>query len=183
MKLDKVTVKINVGSEIGFLKLLGISGSIELCWGVTKVQQLAAWELYVELVTRITTVELKQNEGLIREALSSLYSLFNITRDILRRYGPRVTKPLSRDKLSFGYIAVLVLNKLLRPFLAKWHPLLTDYENNRSNNVSQFKHEQNWENNNKIRDELNDELRGPLNQYASLLSKMAGIPEVHEMTS
>lgn len=50
----------------------------------------AAWELYVEVVTRIAVVELKPGEGSLREALSSLSSPFATTRDILRKYGQRL---------------------------------------------------------------------------------------------
>jgi hypothetical protein len=41
----------------------------------------SAWELYVEPATRIATVPLGPNEGL-REALSSLHSMFLVTREI-----------------------------------------------------------------------------------------------------
>jgi hypothetical protein len=60
--------------------------------------------MYVELITRISVVELKPGEGLLREALSSLYTLFDTTRMILRKYGPSVAQPKGKDKLSFGYL-------------------------------------------------------------------------------
>jgi hypothetical protein len=44
-------------------------------------------------VTRIAVVSLGPDEGLLREALASLHSLFAITRDILRRYGPNIAEP------------------------------------------------------------------------------------------
>lgn len=80
----------------------------------------AAWELYVELVTRVAIEPLQLNHGLLRESLSSLYSLFPTTRQILRQAGPGV----GASRHSVGGIAIAVLNKGLRPFLAKWHPLL-----------------------------------------------------------
>ena len=48
----------------------------------------AAWELYVELVTRVAVQSLHPQEGLVREAMNSLYSLFGSTREILRKAGP-----------------------------------------------------------------------------------------------
>jgi hypothetical protein len=48
---------------------------------------------YIELVTRIAVVPLGPGGGLLRDALSNLYSLFPTTRDILRRYGPGVADP------------------------------------------------------------------------------------------
>ena len=86
---------------------------------------------YVELVTRISVVELKPHEGLLSEALSSLYTLFDTTREILKRYGPTVAQPKGEAGLSFGYLAVEILNRVLRPVLAYWHPLLLDYESTR----------------------------------------------------
>ena len=59
---------------------------IEGIWVPDKKQREAAWEMYIELVTRISVAELKPGEGLLREALSSLYSLFKTTREILRKY-------------------------------------------------------------------------------------------------
>jgi hypothetical protein len=50
-----------------------------------EIQQMAAWELYVELATRIAVRPFGADEGLMREALSSLYSIFGTTRDVLRQ--------------------------------------------------------------------------------------------------
>src|ERR1035438_3876391 len=85
-------------------------GGIEGSWAPDDRERDASWELYVELVTRIAVVELKPGEGSLREALASLYSLFATTRDILRKYGPVVGRPSGRSDISFGYIAVTVLN-------------------------------------------------------------------------
>lgn len=46
-------------------------------------------------------------------ALESIYVLFPITRDILKEKG--------RLAPNFTKIAVIVLNQILRPFMAKWH--------------------------------------------------------------
>lgn len=73
----------------------------------------AAWELYVELITRIVTQELKLEDGDEKSALQSVYSLFPITREILKRRG--------RKCIQFSKIAVAVLNQIVRPFTAKWH--------------------------------------------------------------
>jgi hypothetical protein len=67
-------------------------GGVEQTWEPNDDERRAAWELHVELVTRIATVPLEPGAGLQREALTSLYSLFPTTRDILRRYGPGVAQ-------------------------------------------------------------------------------------------
>lgn len=48
-----------------------------------EARRWAAWALYIELKTRITTQALNDDQGLLREALNSLYSLFGSTREIL----------------------------------------------------------------------------------------------------
>ena len=73
----------------------------------------AAWELYVEMLTRITTQALPSKKGDEQTALDSVYSLFPTTRKILRRRG--------RKTIAFTKVAIPVLNQIVRPFTAKWH--------------------------------------------------------------
>ena len=101
-------------------------GGIEGTWEPDESERKAAWELYVELVTRISVAE--PHEGMLREALSSLYTLFGTTRTILRTYGPGIAQPKGGNPLSFGSLAVTILNVVIRPVLAQWHPMLLDYE-------------------------------------------------------
>ena len=48
-----------------------------------EMQQCVAWELFVELSTRVAIQHRSPSEGFIREDLASLYSIFNTTREIL----------------------------------------------------------------------------------------------------
>jgi hypothetical protein len=73
----------------------------------------AAWELYVELLTRITTQELDPDHGDEKTALESIYSIFSTTREILKKYGSSC--------VEFTKISIIVLNQIIRPFTAKWH--------------------------------------------------------------
>lgn len=73
----------------------------------------AAWELYIEMLTRTVTQPLSAESGGEAAALDSLYSLFPTTREILRRQG--------RNSIRFSMIAIPVLNQVVRPFTAKWH--------------------------------------------------------------
>ncbi len=150
---------------------------IEGIWEPNENEQQAAWEMYVELITRIAVAELKPGEGLLREALSSLYSLFETTRNVLRKYGPGIAVPRDAEGLSFGYLAVAILNTVLRPLLSQWHPLLLDYENNREKTVSILEHEQNWAKAADLRQVLND-TRRILISYAGLLAQVAGVPSL-----
>jgi hypothetical protein len=150
---------------------------IEGTWQPDESEINAAWELYIELITRISVAELKPDEGLLREVLTSLYNLFGITRDILRKYGSSVARPKNDGYISFGYLAVAILNTVLRPVLAKWHPLLLDYEATKPNSISPFEHEKNWDKNEALRRELN-RVRIILFQYADLLAEVADVPSL-----
>ncbi|HXY86856.1 MAG TPA: hypothetical protein VEG44_00285 [Candidatus Acidoferrales bacterium] len=161
---------VKVGLNLGILTIQGE-------WVPDKEEQMAAWEMYVELVTRISVAELKEDEGLLREALSSLYTLFGTTRQILRQHGPSVAQPKDKSELSFGYLAVAILNRELRPVLAKWHPLLCDYENAKPEGVSQLEHERKWEQAQELRKILN-ETRLVLVDYANLLAEAAKVPSL-----
>jgi hypothetical protein len=75
----------------------------------------AAWELYIELLTRIATQYLPPEDGDEKTALDSVYAIFKETRDILRRHGSGCGE--------FAKLAIPVLNQIIRPFTAKWHRL------------------------------------------------------------
>ncbi len=74
--------------------------------------------MYVELVTRVAIQKLEDDEGTEEAALNSIYQLFPITREILKRHG--------RDAEEFAKLALLILNKIIRPFTAKWHKILKE---------------------------------------------------------
>jgi hypothetical protein len=164
MKLDTITVGLKAGPV-----------SVEGSWKPNEEEQKAAWELYVELVTRISVMKLSPSEGMLREALTSLHSIFTATRTILRGYGPSVAQPRKDSDLSFGYLAVVVLNYVLRPCLTKWHPRLLNYEENKSPDVARVEHENGWESNRELREEI-ERVRIILIEYAALLATVAGVP-------
>lgn len=139
-------------------------------WEADPTEQNAAWELYIELVTRVAVQSLSAEQGTVREAMNSLYSLFGSTREILRKAGPAVGA--SHD--SVGGIAITVLNNGLRPFLSKWHPLLQMWEATKPENVSPQAHEKKWEQEPTLRREL-EGLRQNLEQYANALGDIAGV--------
>src|SRR5689334_19885523 len=105
---SKIEVKLD-------LKLISINGT----WEPNDEERRAAWELYVELLTRVGAVPLEN--GLLREALTSLYSLFGSSRQILRLYGPPVAEPKRNGQYNLGYLVILMLNYAVRPVLAYWH--------------------------------------------------------------
>ena len=78
----------------------------------------AAWEMYVELITRVSTQRLLPEHGDESAALASIRELFQTTRDILKSRG--------RNCREFSKIAIIVLNQIIRPFTSKWHKIDLD---------------------------------------------------------
>jgi hypothetical protein len=141
-------------------------------WGPDTSERDAAWSLYVELVTRVAVQPLPEGQGVSREVLSSLHSLFGATRTILRQAGPGVGAKVP----SVGGIAVRVLNVGLRPFLSKWHPRLLQWESERSSTTSIPVHEAAWPERAEFEAEL-IALRQNLEAYAIALGRIAGVQE------
>ncbi|GDY19200.1 hypothetical protein LBMAG56_05450 [Verrucomicrobiota bacterium] len=104
-----------------FLRQWGLSGLklnlgfLEAEFAPTEPDRLAAWELYIELLTRITTQPLPATDGDEATALASVHALFPLTREILRKHGP--------GSNEFAKLAIPVLNQIIRPFTARWHKL------------------------------------------------------------
>ena len=150
-------------------------GDINGTWEPDETEQRAAWEMYVELVTRVSLVELQPGEGLLHEALASLYTLFDSTRKILREYGPAVARPKGEGELSFGYLAIAIINCVIRPLLTKWHPRLLHYQSMQTGTISSVLYEQQWEDSDRLRQELNNAYI-ILREYADLLAQIAEVP-------
>lgn len=160
--------RVEVGLDLKFLRLSGT-------WEPNDVERRAAWELYVELITRVSVVPLEG--GIAREALSSMYTLFAQSRDILRSYGPEIAQPRSDGQFSLGYITVALLNFGLRPFLSYWHPELETWEALRTDGDSVRAHEDAWDRIEDLRKDL-ETTRTVLLDYAEVLAKACGMPDL-----
>lgn len=117
----------------------------------------AAWDLYVEMATRITTQPLDPEHGDEKTALDSVYSLFQTTRDILRQQGP--------DCVAFAQIAIVILNEKVRPFTADWRrrSVAGDFDDPAA--CAEF------------REEL-ESLQKILRAYMDVLAEIAGIEDI-----
>jgi hypothetical protein len=70
-----------------------------------------------------------------------------------------------------------MLNVVIRPVLAQWHPMLLDYENTKESTVSPLTHERQWEKGDELRRVLN-EVREVLIAYANVLAQVADVPSL-----
>ncbi len=104
---------------------------LEMEWTPQDADRNAAWDLYVELLTRITGQPLAAEHGDEASALASIHSLFDLTRDILRKHGPACGQ--------FAKVAVPVLNQIIRPFTTKWHRLSLDGAFNQPGHCREFR--------------------------------------------
>lgn len=146
----------------------------ELTFVVNNDARQVAWKLYVEVVTRVSTQPLADDEGRIREALTSLYGLFATTRDTLK--GSRPSVPVSGSQ-TVEILAVRMLNQEIRPFLSKWHPRLRDFENAHPN-----EREASWPYNQECRRELRI-VQGRLVEYSLNFARLAGVRDADKVVN
>ena len=130
---------------------------LEMEWKPQDEDKAAAWELYVELLTRVATQPLDAKHGDEKTALDSIFSLFAITRQVLKNH--------SRQCAEFTKIAIVVLNQVIRPFTAKWHRIsIQDGFANQEARES-------------FRREL-VQLQTILRKYTKMLADMAGVKDL-----
>ncbi|MBF0235236.1 MAG: hypothetical protein HQK65_19710 [Desulfamplus sp.] len=134
---------------------------LEMEWKPQAADKDAAWELYVELLTRVTTQALEPEEGTEEAALSSIHSLFKTTREVLKHHG--------RECVEFSKVAVIILNQVVRPFTSKWHQRIE---------------------NGTLNDEACQEFRANLLvlqerliSYTHMLSEIAGVEDITSLES
>lgn len=133
---------------------------LEMEWTPQDADRNAAWELYVELLTRVTGHALAAEHGDETAALESIYTLFPLTRDILRRHGP--------GSAQFARVAIPVLNQVVRPFTEKWHRRSISGELSDPTHRAEF------------RNEL-IQLQGALEAYTRALGTMANVEDLTQL--
>ncbi len=130
---------------------------LEMEFKPSEPDKKAAWDMYIELLTRITTQVLGDYDGDEQTALTSIYSIFPTTQSIIKDNG--------RECIEFTKLAIVVLNQIVRPFTAKWHKISIETGFNDSDVCKQF------------RNELQD-LQKVLNTYTVMLADMAGVEDL-----
>ena len=133
---------------------------LEMNWEPSDPDKNAAWDLYVELLTRITTQRLPEESGIEKAALESVHKIFELTRTTLKEHG--------RKAENFTRIAIIVLNQVIRPFTAKWHRLSEQGAFDNGEKCIEF------------RDDLS-QLQNKLRAYTKMLSELADVEDMTEM--
>jgi hypothetical protein len=144
----------------------------ELNFTVTRDSEQVAWKLFVETVTRISTQSLDAGGGFVREALTSLYSLFASTRDILKQSQP---SRLTGTDPTVEQLAIAMLNTELRPFLTRWHPRLRAWETEHPDDGGAG-----WPENDQCRAEL-VAMQRRLQAYVLGFGKLARLPNAQQI--
>lgn len=133
---------------------------LEMVWEPSDHDKNAAWVLYVELLTRITTQRLPHEHGTEEAALESVHKIFGLTRTTLKEHG--------RKAENFTRVAIIVLNQVIRPFTAKWHRLSDQGAFSEKAKCDEF------------REELAT-LQEKLRAYTKMLSELADVEDMTEM--
>jgi hypothetical protein len=141
-------------------------------FAVTKTNRVVAWKLFVEATTRVSLQPLGAEAGVLREAMTSLYLLFTNTRQTLAAAEPSIK---AGDTPTVEHLAIAMLNKELRPFLATWHPRLRAWE---------LEHpeapEKDWPANAQCRQDLAGVQRN-LIRYTASFGELSGVSNIREI--
>lgn len=131
----------------------------EMEFTYTETDEVAAWEMYVELITRVSINTLPDGYGDEKTALESIYSLFSSTRELLKIYG--------RKGQTFSKLAVIILNQIIRPFTVRWHNALTNEVIDKDQAIT-------------FRSELGN-LQVELGKYAKALAEIANVEDISDI--
>ncbi|MFD4689138.1 hypothetical protein [Streptomyces sp. NPDC058463] len=144
----------------------------ELTFTVNNDSRQVAWQMFVETVTRVSTQPLASDQGVVREALTSMYGLFATTRETLKASRPSAAVPGGQ---TVEYLAITMLNRALRPFLSQWHPRLREFEE-----AHPDRQESEWRENAACREAL-QQLQSDIHEYAIGFARLAGVREAEAL--
>ena len=154
------TQKMKLGRWFNMLKMPKAKVKtpfIDMEFTFENADKKAAWALYIELITRVTTQRLEEGSGDEKGVLTSLSGVFQLTRDVLKDAGP--------DCVNFAKIATVILNHVIRPFTSKWHPISLTDAFTYPGNIAEF------------RSELAD-LQDDMRVYIFMLADIIGIEDI-----
>jgi len=138
-------------------------------------QRRVAWSIFVEIMTRIATQQMLDSEGDDGIAIKSLSDLFQSTRKSISEI--KSTSVLPSSKGNFDTVetySLAMLNKDIRPFLSKWHPVWDTWRKSNPNTLC-F----DWDLHLAFRIDLKS-LQSKIQERAKGLGEIAGVPEIDQ---
>ena len=150
----------NLFKDFGLEKIRLNLGIARVDLSFKQADEEAAWELYVEMLTRVVTQRLPSESGDEQAALDSVHALFLITREILRQHGKKTIK--------FSKVAIPILNQAVRPFTTKWHKESLSGAFNKENKRQEFRME--------LKALLDD-----MRKYNRMLAKIAKVEDLTDL--
>lgn len=140
----------------------------------TDHQRQVGWKIFTESVTRIVTQSLGTSDGRNDAALASIHRFFSRTRELLQEMPPS-PKPAANN-WTVELLAIKMMNGVMRPFLAKWHPI---FEKHKENDRYE---EPGWEYRIEFRREL-ENIRLKLVDHTRALGELVGVARLDEILS
>ncbi len=170
MFLEAKATEIAIGQIRGFVK-------------PSKAERLAAYELFVELSARVTTVSIADERGFLRGTFDDLAAVGDITVEILRKHGCDAAKGRNDGNIALAVVALRVLNEIIAPRLIEWEPKLRDYEGMRTLQepiVQPYAWERQWP---PLQTAIGDlaEMRREIRAYMDTLAAIAGTPSLTDL--
>lgn len=153
---------------------LGSSAS----WQPTPEDGAAAYELLVEILTRTATVDLVEDTGSDRAALTTMHQLADAFREILRKHGPKAAADRSGGAVSTARIAQHILKRKLQPLIMRWDPELARREGDMGAGTRFGPQEWgSWELHRQFREELR-QLLLDLHEFVLVLGRAARVTDL-----
>ncbi|WP_336156982.1 toll/interleukin-1 receptor domain-containing protein [Amycolatopsis sp. VC5-11] len=128
-----------------------------------------------EVNSRVALRELPDGEGMLRDALSSLHTLFDRIRQICGDVDPDALRPSTLIRPGLATLTSRLQEDLLRPFLVYWHPRLDNHHDVRPSGIGSRDHELAWSLHAQLRSELG-KLRLSILEVADELAVLSGNP-------
>lgn len=82
-------------------------------WSPTSADRALAWDVYVELITRVAVNAVDEGSGNSRALLESIVRLFGVSRESMKRHGVK--------SANAAVLITSFLNKRIRDFTSRWH--------------------------------------------------------------
>ncbi|WP_163504696.1 hypothetical protein [Fodinicola acaciae] len=135
------------------------------------VERQVAWELHVELATRIAVVPLAPDSGVLAEAVASLSDMAARCRESMRGHRPLPDTGSVNHQVEVAARELLV--DVIDPFLVRWRAPLLAWRSRKPDGVGDADHERSWDQATEMRADL-QRLTTRLRPVAERLAELAG---------